>query len=98
MTWLHLLNDCAEINKMLNVPPAGRSKNYPGKLIHYPLSRAPAPTTESDHSKVKQGCFRQVVNSPSNPFSFNLLNQFCVIRTQVLFQISGGFRDQASAL
>ena len=32
MTWLHYLKDCAEINKMLNVPIQKLS------TIHYPLS------------------------------------------------------------
>ena len=64
MTWLHYLKNCAEINKMLNVPIQKLS------TIHYSLSRAPAPHDGADHSRVKQ----------------------------VLFQISGGFRDQASAL
>ena len=42
MTWLHLLNDCAEINKMLNVPIQKLS------TIHYPLSPAPAPDGADD--------------------------------------------------
>ena len=37
MTWLHLLNDCAEINKMLNVPIQ--------KLSTIHLAAAPPPTT-----------------------------------------------------
>ena len=48
MTWLHLLNDCAEINKMLNVPIQKLS------TLHYPLSRAPAPHDGADHPRVKQ--------------------------------------------
>ena len=52
MTWLHLLNDCAEINKMLNVPIQKLS------TIHYPLSRAPAPHDGADHSRVKQVLFQ----------------------------------------
>ena len=44
MTWLHLLNDCAEINKMLNVPIQKLS------TLHSPLSTLhlavpPPPTT-----------------------------------------------------
>ena len=38
MTWLHLLNDCAEINKMLNVPIQ--------KLSTIHLAAPPAPRTE----------------------------------------------------
>ena len=52
MTWLHLLNDCAEINKMLNVPIQKLS------TIHYPLSPAPAPHDGADHSRVKQVLFQ----------------------------------------
>ena len=44
MTWLHLLNDCAEIKKMLNVPIQKLS------TIHYPLSRGPAPRDGADHA------------------------------------------------
>ena len=36
MTWWHFLNDCAEIDKMLNASIKSLS------TIHYPLSRAPA--------------------------------------------------------
>ena len=39
MTWLHYLKNCAEINKMLNVPIQKLS------TIHYSLSRPPPPTT-----------------------------------------------------
>ena len=52
MTWLHLLNDCAEINKMLNVPIQKLS------TLHSPLSRAPAPHDGADHSRVKQVLFQ----------------------------------------
>ena len=45
MTWLHLLNDCAEINKMLNVPIHKKLST-----IHYPLSRGPAPRDGADHA------------------------------------------------
>ena len=45
MTWLHLLNDWAEINKMLNVPIQKLST-----IHHYPLSRGPAPHDGADHA------------------------------------------------
>ena len=39
MTWLHYLKNCAEINKMLNVPIQKLSTiHYPLSTIHYPLS------------------------------------------------------------
>ena len=62
MTSLHLLNDCAEINKMLNVPIQKLS------TIHYPLSRAPAPQDGADHSRVKQVLF-QIKPSMGSPLS-----------------------------
>ena len=63
MTWLHLLNDCTEINKMLNVPIQKLS------TIHYPLSRAPAPHDGADHTRVKQVLFqiRPWMGSPLSP-------------------------------
>ena len=44
MTWLHFLNVCAEINKMLNASIKSLS------TIHYPLSRAPARHDGADHA------------------------------------------------
>ena len=49
MTWLHYLKDCAEINKMLNVPIQKLS------TIHYPLSHAPAPYDDTDHTGRNRG-------------------------------------------
>ena len=51
MIWLHYLEDCAEINKMLNASIKSLS------TIHYPLSRAPARHNGTDHSRVKQRTF-----------------------------------------
>ena len=69
MTSLHLLNDCAEINKMLNVPIQKLSTiHYPLSTIHYPLSRAPAPQDGVDHSRVKQVLF-QIKPSMGSPLS-----------------------------
>ena len=51
MTWLHFLNDCDEINKMLNASIKSLSTiHYPLSTNHYPLSRAPARHDGADHA------------------------------------------------
>ena len=55
MTWLHFLNDCTEINKMLNASIQSLS------TIHYPLSPAPALPCGSFEEK------RPIVNEDEPP-------------------------------
>ena len=71
MTWLHFLNDCAEINKMLNasikslstIHLAGPPPDMTGRIMRretglFQISRAPAPHDGADHSRVKQVLFQ----------------------------------------
>ena len=59
MTWLHFLNDCAEIDKTLNASIQSLS------TIHYPLSRAPALPCGSFEQK------RLIVNEDEPPMDTN---------------------------
>ena len=46
MTWLHFLNDCAEIDKTLNAS----------------ISRAPAPRGGTDHTGRNRGVSKRVIS------------------------------------
>jgi hypothetical protein len=50
MTWLHFLNVCAEINKMLNASI---------KSLSTIQLAGPRPIRRGGSYRVKQGCFRQ---------------------------------------
>ena len=54
MTWLHYLKDCAEINKMLNVPIQKLSTiHYSLSTIH--LATPPPPYDDTDHTGRNRG-------------------------------------------
>ena len=56
MTWLHFLNVCAEINKMLNVSIKSLStSHWPLSTIHYSLSHAPVRHDGADHTGWNRG-------------------------------------------
>ena len=57
----------------------------------FQASRAPAPPRRGGSSESETGLFQISCQFLSNPFSFNLLNRICVIRTRGLFQTSCQF-------